>query len=101
MATMDIRELETRASELVRRVRDRETIDVTDGGEIVARVVPAAPAPTAQQPAEQRLDDADAKRDAMLAWLRETDELAHELGKRWPKGVSAQDVIDDVRGERW
>ncbi len=100
MATMDIGELETRAGELVRRVRDRETIDVTDGGTVVARVVPAAPAPSEQQSAEQPADP-DVKRDAMLAWLRDMEPLIAELAIDWPKGVSAQDVIDDVRRERW
>ncbi len=33
----------------------------------------------------------------MRAWVRDMESLIADLAKTWPKGVSAQDVIDDIR----
>ena len=97
MATIDINELGTRTSEVIRRVLENgETIYVTEGGSVVARVVPVKPV----QP-EVPSEDREAKREATRAWLRDVDEFAHKVARDWPRGVSAQDVIDDVRRERW
>lgn len=89
MTSVGIDELRTRTSEVIRRVREQgETIDVTDDGEVVARMVPAKPFR-----AEQQADD----RDTMEEWLRRADELAKEVGRHWPNGVSAVDAVRDVR----
>jgi prevent-host-death family protein len=81
-----IRELKARASELVREVRDNESsIDITYRGRVVARLVPVVP-----ELAEARSVDE----------LRaEMDELAAEISKSWPEGISAADAIADVRRE--
>ena len=89
MASIGIDELQTRTSEVLRRVReDGETIDLTDGGKVVARVVPAEPAH-----AEGQADDHEATEE----WLRRADELRKEISRHWPKGVSAVDAVRDVR----
>ena len=89
MASVGIEELQARTTEVLRRVREHgETIDVTDGGEVVARVVPAG-----KPRAEHAVDEAE----AMQAWLRRADALAREIGTRWPKGVSAVDAVRDAR----
>ena len=89
MASIGIDELHTRTSEILRRVReDGETIDVTDGGAVVARVVPVE---------SNRTGEWKDDRDATEAWLRRADGLSKEIGSLWPKGVSAVDAIRDVR----
>ena len=89
MASIGVDELATRTSEVLRRVReDGETIDVTDGGKIVARMVPV----------EQLRDEHEAvDQDAMLTWMRNMEPLIADLAKKWPKGVSAVDAVRDVR----
>ena len=48
MSSVGIRELKINASAIVRRVREHgEVIDITDHGEVVARLIPARPAATA------------------------------------------------------
>ena len=89
MASIGVDELRTRTSEVLRRVReDGETIDVTDGGKIVARMVPV------EQPRDEpEVEDSD----AMLAWMRNMEPLIAELGKKWPKGVWAVEAVLHVR----
>jgi prevent-host-death family protein len=79
-----IRQLKEQTSEIVRRVREESTtFDVTYRGRIVARLVPV----------KQSQDD----RAASLALLDDLDRLAAELA--WPEGVSAVEVVRDVRRE--
>ncbi len=86
MRAVGIRELKAKASELVREVRDNESsIDITYRGRVVARLVPVVP-----ELAEARSVDE--------LWA-EMDELAAEISKSWPEGVSAADAIADVRRE--
>ena len=93
MASIGVDELHTRTSEVLRRVReDGETIDVTDGGTVVARMVPVE-----SVQGGEHVDDREARRDAMRAWMRDMEPLIADLAKTWPKGVSAQDVVDDIR----
>lgn len=84
MASVGVRELKARTSEVLRRVREQgETIDVTHRGKVVARVVPAEP---------KRPDP-----EKVAAWWREMDALSEEVSRYWPKGLSA---VDAVRAER-
>ena len=80
MVTIGIRELKQQTSELIRRVRERGTsINITHHGKVVARIVPVVePDPT---------DD---------EWAQ-LDQLALEIGKRWPKGVSAAQAVREAR----
>jgi len=84
MAAVGIKELKVHTSEIVRRVRDqREPIDVTLGGRVVARLVPVErPRPTPEE--LERI------------WRRR-EELAAEISKEWPTGLSAVDAIREDR----
>lgn len=77
------REFKQNASEVLRRVREEgATYTVTYRGKAVAHLTPAE---DASDPAEiERL-------------IAEMDELAHEVGKRWPKGLSAVDAVREQR----
>ena len=84
MPAIGIRQLKEQASEIVRRVREESaTFDVTYRGRIVARLVPV----------KQSQDD----RAASLALLDDLDRIAAELA--WPEGVTAVEVVRDVRRE--
>ncbi len=85
MQSVGVRDLKQRASEVLRRVRDHgETIDVTYRGRVVARLVPFG------QP--QPLNEKEIR-----AFWSDWKALAAEIGEHWPRGVSAQDAVDDVR----
>ncbi len=87
--TVTFQDLATNADSIFCEVRETgEPIDVTDGNGIVARIEPPG-----------RATDKQAARFATMEdWLRATKALSDEIGRRWPKGVSAQDAIDDIRG---
>ena len=81
MVTVGVRELKQQASELIRRVRERgDEIQITLHGKVVARILPVASAP----------------QDSRRAW-EDLDRLAVEIGKHWPKGVSAAEAVDEGR----
>jgi prevent-host-death family protein len=85
MQPVGVRELKEHTSEILRRVReDGETIDVTYRGRIVARLVPV------------NVEHSQAAKDALLADL---DELAAEIGSRWPPELSAVEAVREVRRE--
>jgi prevent-host-death family protein len=80
MITVGIRELKQQASELVRMVRETgEEVQVTYRGEVVALLIPVKPA-----------------RNSEKAWAK-LDNLAAEIGARWPKGVSAAEAVTEAR----
>jgi antitoxin (DNA-binding transcriptional repressor) of toxin-antitoxin stability system len=82
-----IRELRTRASELLRRVREnQEAVDVTYRRQVIARVVPLVP------PAETA--------ESLSTVWTDMDRLAEEIGRHWraePAGAAAS-VRDGRRG---
>jgi prevent-host-death family protein len=83
MSAVGVRELKEHASAIVRRVReDKESIDVTYRGEVVARLIPV-PRPVDRETLER-------------IW-EEEDRLAKEIGKYWPAGLSAADAIAEDR----
>jgi prevent-host-death family protein len=85
MRAVGIRELKNRASEIVRDVREnREVIDVTYRGRIVARIIP--------------VDGNASESQAADAWA-DLDALGREIAKRWPPGVNAVDAVREVRRE--
>lgn len=45
MATIGVRELNQQTSRVIERVRRGEVMDITDRGQLVARLVPAIPVP--------------------------------------------------------
>ena len=79
-----IRELKRHASELLRRVREEgATYTITYRGKRIAQITPTH---------EEEFDQEKFDR----IWT-EMDELAKEIGKKWPKGVSAVDAVREQR----
>jgi prevent-host-death family protein len=86
MTEVGIRELKAQASDIIRRVRDKnETFIVTYRGRAVARIEP--------------LQDRDAQVSHDVSILEEMDRLADEISKHWPEGVSAADAVAEQRRE--
>ncbi|MSQ13675.1 MAG: type II toxin-antitoxin system Phd/YefM family antitoxin [Dehalococcoidia bacterium] len=86
MREVGIRELKDHASELLREVREsKETIMITYRGKAVAQLVPVT-------------DPEKLRGEARAAWA-EMDKLAEEIGRKWPKGVSAVEAVREQRRE--
>lgn len=84
MATIGIRELKTRTSELLRRVRENgEVLEVTYHGRPVARVVPV----------QRRALDDQALRDYWQEW----DALAARISSEWVPRTSAVEAVREQR----
>jgi prevent-host-death family protein len=83
--TIGVRELRARASDVLRRVRERhEAVDVTYRGQVIARIVPVLP------PAEAA--------ETLSAVWTEMDQLAGEIGQHWkPRGKSAAEAVSEGR----
>jgi len=83
MAIVGIRDLQRHMGRLLRRVReDKETIEVTHRGRVVARIVP--------------VDQPGVDEDDAVVWT-DIDRLADEIGARWTAGVSAADAVAEGR----
>jgi len=79
-----IRDLSNSASKIVRRVREKgETIDITYRGQVVARLIPI----NIPKPAPKTLNS---------IWA-DLDQVAQEIGRYWPKEVSAVQAINEGR----
>jgi prevent-host-death family protein len=92
--TVGIRELSARADEIVREVRTTgRPVDITVDGETVAHLTPSS-----HQSVPLGAGGGEDRRQAVRDWLARMDEVADQLRADWPRGVSAQDMIDDVRG---
>ncbi len=86
MSIVRLPELGEQAASLVGRVRDTgEVVDIEEHGIVVARVVPVS---------EPTPDQAD-----LDSFWDDLDDIAAEINASWPKGVSAEDAINDVRRE--
>ncbi len=85
MPAIGIRELKVHTSEILRRVQtDRQPIDITLRGEVIARIVPVPSDPGEIAQA--------------LAVVDSIEQLAAEIGARYPHAVSVEDIMDDLRG---
>ncbi len=121
MKTFAVCELEEHLKEILRLVQEnKETIEVTNAGEVVALLVPTI------NRSQWIGDDMRSNKETIHVttgsevvavlepvstkplWLREKpegdmwasyDRLVAELGIRWPEGVNAVDLIRDMRGE--
>lgn len=62
-----VRELKAKTSDVLRRVEHGETVEITNHGRVVARLVPALP---------------PAQHDEALAVLADMEQLAAEIGAR-------------------
>jgi len=84
MRSIGIRELKARTSQVIREVRlHGGEVDITHHGRVVARLVPVA----APRPASRR---------SAAVWST-IDRVAREIGRRWPKGVSAVQAVREGR----
>ena len=86
MKTLEIRNLTEHINEVLRMIEEGETIEVRDGNEVIAHLVPAA---KSQQLTQQ-------ERSAVWTNL---ERLAAEIGAHWKDNVSAVDAVRDVRRE--
>lgn len=83
LVTVGIRELKQQASELVRQVRENgRPVQITYHGKVVAMLVP--------------VEQAKSNEAEMSAWAA-LDELAVQIGRRWPESVSAQQALAEDR----
>lgn len=88
MPYVSVRELKGQLSRILRDVREgQKEYLVTYRGRVVARISPVVPA-------EQRVE---AKRVRQV--MRSLDQLAAEIGKKWPEGVSAVEAVREARRE--
>lgn len=84
MRAIGIRELKARASQVIRRVRERgEEIEVTHHGKVVARLVPAS--------------RTVARHGTSASVWSTLDRVAKDIGAAWPKGRSATAVVREGR----
>ena len=83
MITVGVRQLKEKASELVRRVRENQDIVlITYHGKVVARITPVEPRPLGTESED--------------AWVT-LEELAAEVGRHWPQGVTSAQAIAEIR----
>jgi prevent-host-death family protein len=86
MREVGIRELKEQASAILRRLReDKETITITYRGRPVALLVPI-----------EYTEKDEALWEATWA---EMGELAQEIDRNWPAGVSAAEAVSEQRRE--
>lgn len=79
-----IRELGSSASKIVRRVHEKgEPVDITYRGQIVVRLIPI----TTPKPDPKALN---------IIWA-DLDQVAQEIGRYWPQGVSAVEAVNEGR----
>lgn len=84
MATVGVRELKARASQLVRGVRERGVeVEVTYRSRVVARLVPVV----ARQSSDRR---------TARAWS-DLDRVAAEISTHWSRGRSAAEGVHNGR----
>ena len=84
MKTMGVRELKKHFSEILREVQEEgQVVDVTNRGQVVARLVPV-------RTPRSRTHDA-------RATIASLDALAAEISAYVPAGTSVEDVINDIR----
>jgi prevent-host-death family protein len=82
MRVVGVRDLKVHLSELLEAVAAGETIEVTNHGRRVARIVPIAKEPDQKE---------------ISASLESIRQLAEEIGRHVPPGITAEDIINDIR----
>ena len=85
MATIPHRDLRNHSAEILRRVEAGETLEITNNGRRVARLVPYTRSPL------DALRESGRTRPARRIDVRSLPRAT---------GVSSQEILDDVRGER-
>ena len=86
MPYVSVRELKGQLSRVLRAVREeREEYLVTYRGRVVARISPVV------------LPEEQVTEERVWKVMRDLDRLAAEIGRKWPKGVSAVDAVREGR----
>ena len=86
MPYVSVRELKGQLSRVLREVREeRVEYLVTYRGRVVARISPVVP--PEEQVTEERVRQV----------MRDLDQLAAEIGRKWPAGVTAVDAVREMR----
>ena len=84
MRSVGVRELKVNASRVLRELRDqRQPIDVTYRGRVIARLVP--------------VDRSNATQEQIASVWADLDQLAAEIGNRWPTDVTATQAVREQR----
>ena len=95
--TIGVDDLKVKADVIIREVSETGLpVDIVRDGQIAARLLPAPQA----EPAHAFSMSAEEREQAVREWRREMDRVSRDLAAVWPKGVSARDVVDDIRGPR-
>jgi antitoxin (DNA-binding transcriptional repressor) of toxin-antitoxin stability system len=85
-----VAKLKRNTNGILRRVREnQESFNITYRGRVIALLVPSV-RPSDYLPEEER------EKDWRTVWA-EMDELAAEISKKWPAGVSAVDAVGEQR----
>ncbi len=91
MRTIGIRDLKTHLSEILRQVHEEgQVIEVTNHGEIVARVVPVRKGGWLKTKSKDQAES--------TVWT-DLERLAAEIGTHLPERVDAVQAVRDVRRE--
>jgi prevent-host-death family protein len=89
MRSVGVRELRERTSEIIGWVRDEgQEVEVTYYGRVVARLVPA--------PSESAAPASPEENGGPSVWT-DLDQLAAEIGARWPEGITAAEAVAEGR----
>ncbi len=85
MQSIEVNELQQHLNEILRLVHEEsQIVEVTNQGEAIALVVPV------KKTHHPQLDDDS------VAW-DDLDRLATEIGRHWPKDVSAVEAVREIR----
>jgi prevent-host-death family protein len=83
--SVGVRELKQQASQVLRALQaSGEEVEITHHGRVIARLVPVGPPP--------------ARRRTAAVWST-LDQVAREIGARWPKRRSAAAAVREGRRE--
>jgi prevent-host-death family protein len=83
MKTIDADDLQANITQVLYEVESGRTVGITRHGKIVAQIIPA----TQQQPLD---------RDTNGIWTQLL-QIRQEISARWPKDISVEDAINDMR----
>lgn len=86
---LDVQEMTEHIDDLIRMVESGKTFVIVRRGKPVAQLGPLS---------NPKIDEAERRRQKDIErWFADMDQLAEEIGKRWPKGVSSVEAVQDVR----
>lgn len=84
MRVVGVRALKQRTGEILRWVREHgEVVAITYRGEVIAHLIP--------------VHSSEPSAETMQALWSDLDQLAQEIGSRWPASVSAVEALGENR----